>query len=435
MTAFAHQSPLSPRGYRPYSASGWADGISGASNGRPQAPALLAGYGPNRPPWNVAGVDYRVGVPEGLQLTDWRTLTDPRLSINLTSGLIRLDTAFTTPTIVLDKIDFSTGVGAEIYNPPSGGPTNVTIKRSKFGFPVRSGATGNCILDQGGALFNIIKCEFNGLNSNQSTFIGIAGTLSLTYNYFKNASQHIVEFIGTSTTATVQFLYNFIDDAAITPYSHMNYLQWGCGSSTLTMKVNFNTSYQKSLGGAEGYQFYSQASGNTMASPSFANNIMIARSDYTGALKPVPVTVTIASPAVFTFSLGNTVAPNQGVILGGLAMPGGFTAGTTYYAVSIAGANFQLSATPSGSGINSTTAGQLLTATLVQPGPQTMSNMVNGGGTPDTITKTGGVNSNNLFDLSGALVAAYYVATMTPARGWTSTNNRDLNSGALIVPA
>ena len=47
------------------------DGHDQAPRAPPQRPNLLAGYAA-RPPWQVAGVDYAVGVPAGTQLQDWQ---------------------------------------------------------------------------------------------------------------------------------------------------------------------------------------------------------------------------------------------------------------------------------------------------------------------------------------------------------------------------
>ena len=52
------------------------DGSANAPAGAPQLPSLLNGYAV-RPPWEVAGVDYAVGVPTGT------TLKDPTLRISM----------------------------------------------------------------------------------------------------------------------------------------------------------------------------------------------------------------------------------------------------------------------------------------------------------------------------------------------------------------
>jgi hypothetical protein len=85
---------------------------------------------------------------------------------------------------------------------------------------------------------------------------------------------------------------------------------------------------------------------------------------YTG-----PVTATLASPAVFT-APGSALANGTPVVLSAppapQALPGGFTAGTTYYVVSASGATFELAATSGGSALNSSSAGAGIVTQLVQ---------------------------------------------------------------------
>jgi len=78
------------------------------------------------------------------------------------------------------------------------------------------------------------------------------------------------------------------------------------------------------------------------------------------------VTATVAAPAVFTAAGGlpSFLANGSPVVLGGTTAPAGFTAGTTYYVVSINAmtGTFELSATVSGSAIAATAAGTAVTA-------------------------------------------------------------------------
>ena len=46
------------------------DGCAGAPAGTPQLPRLLQAYRSHRPKWDVAGVDYYVGMPTGTVLKD-----------------------------------------------------------------------------------------------------------------------------------------------------------------------------------------------------------------------------------------------------------------------------------------------------------------------------------------------------------------------------
>ena len=51
----------------------YQDGCPGAPSGTIQYPNLLNSYAV-RPPWNVAGVDYYVGMPAGQNLIDWQSI-------------------------------------------------------------------------------------------------------------------------------------------------------------------------------------------------------------------------------------------------------------------------------------------------------------------------------------------------------------------------
>jgi hypothetical protein len=268
-----------PRGPRPRSASGWADGIAGAPRGRPQRPTLLDRYGPNRPPWNVAGVDYRVGVPEGLALKDWRTMSvPPYIGVNTTTGLI-----YVSGDYVFDGIDFSRGCGAQIYNPNGNGANNITIKNCNFGAPPNTaiGFINDLIHDQNGAHLTIINTTIDGLNLNQmNQFITMdtSGSLLLKYCWLKNSQAQIVAF--NSVSSTLIYKYNLIDDVN-THFSgaHMNWLQM---YGTMAINISFNTGLQYSLGGAEGFQTDAPVG---MPSPILANNTIIALPNFTDATK------------------------------------------------------------------------------------------------------------------------------------------------------
>jgi hypothetical protein len=76
------------------------------------------------------------------------------------------------------------------------------------------------------------------------------------------------------------------------------------------------------------------------------------------------VTATSANPCVFTWA-GNPLVNGQSVILGGTAVPAGFTAGSPYFVVVSSGNTFQLSATFGGSSVGSSSTGTAVTASLV----------------------------------------------------------------------
>ena len=78
-----------------------------------QHPTLLAGYA-KRPPWQVAGVDFAVGVPSTATLTDWRSLSGPGITVNTTAvpPYVRVDSR---TNVVIACVDFSLYGGAYLF--------------------------------------------------------------------------------------------------------------------------------------------------------------------------------------------------------------------------------------------------------------------------------------------------------------------------------
>jgi hypothetical protein len=422
VTSIVHQSRLLPRGFRPRSASGWADGIANATRGRPQYPWLLDRYGPNRPPWNVAGVDYRVGLPEGKALKDWRTLTDPALSVNTSNGLILIQS-----DCVIDGIDFSLGIAGRIAN-QIGGAANVTIRNCYFGAQPGQNVINNLIQEANQATLYIHHNTFDGTNMNgMNQFVTIqhGGVVTVEYNWMSNSQAQFVAALVDGTCA-LKYRFNLLDNCNThSDGAHMNWLQCDAGAShNFNLDVSYNTGYKHSLSGAEGFQ----PDATVMPAPNVSNNTMMALPDFTGIGAPLAATaVTFSSP---TFS-GVQLPNGKAVILRGTVPTGGnFVAATTYWVVNSSGTTFQLAAYFGGVPLTGTSAGSGLTVenAVDNLGPQTMSNILHGFN-----ASTPGTNANNCFDLTGAYFA-YYGGTMTPAQNWVSTNNRDLMSGKLIVP-
>ena len=88
----------------PPPSTGYTDGSANAPVGNPQLPNLLSSYSV-RPAWQVAGVDYAVGVPTNM------TLKDPTVAANLPAG-VSIDTTnhvidITKNNVTLNGFDFS----------------------------------------------------------------------------------------------------------------------------------------------------------------------------------------------------------------------------------------------------------------------------------------------------------------------------------------
>lgn len=242
------------------------DGSLNASTGAPQLPNLLDGYAV-RPSWEVAGVDYAVGVTAGTQLKDWQTLSGPGITIS--GNMVRIDGQ---SGVHLDGIDFSTNGGAFVYltNSP-----DAVITNCKF-----QATTPTSLIDAGPGSPNLTveHCTLIG-GADGSALISGSGNVVVQYNWMKDFPQHAVE-IGGSTDLT--YKYNLIENGGTVAGSHLNYLQQTGSGVTNKIDIQFNTSYETpSAASGEGYQFDINDGSNsgTLVDPIFAYNTMIATGD------------------------------------------------------------------------------------------------------------------------------------------------------------
>src|SRR5579864_2924448 len=251
----------------------YADGSASAPIGTVQDPTFFSGY-TTRPPWNVAGVDYAVGVPSGTVLKDWQTLSGPGISVDTATGLVRVNS---TSGVVIDGYDFSLHGGAivEFINSPGG-----VVKNSKF----VNGSLSNAIYtnalisaDTNSPGLTVTNNTIDGgtpTYTNGSTLIsaGGGGTIVVKYNSLKNSPQHALEILGgTSGNATLDYEYNMIEDIGNGGGvgNHPNLLQWG-GVSSTNVRVAYNTVSQPSgsVAAGEGFQF------DTYGGGSISNSIL-----------------------------------------------------------------------------------------------------------------------------------------------------------------
>ena len=258
--------------------SGLDDGCANAPAGQSQYPTLLARYGSRRPPWDVAGVDYPVGIPAGTVLIDWQSIADPNLAIDTHSGMIRC--IGHQASVTLSGIDFSRHGGAFIYN-GAGGCAAISISRSYFGCPA-SAPGFTFVQDQNGAAVTILYSKFdgsgcwtaNGAAGGFATFLSLSSAV-VQFNWFLRSPQQVLDIGGSGS---VDYRYNLLDDVAVVPGAHMNYLQFTGGGTSGPVQVEFNTSRQLSCGGAEGFQFYNNNTPAVLMRPVLAHNTMIAQS-------------------------------------------------------------------------------------------------------------------------------------------------------------
>jgi hypothetical protein len=276
----------------PYEAKAKAAKLDDGCPRSPEAgfsnPAILTKYGANRPQWDVAGVDYDVGINPAQKLVDWQTLgSTPGIDIYL--GAVRCDGATaahpTSNPVVLDNIDFTTHGGTYIYVPVQG-CAGLTIKHSKFG---NAGGTKGCvgggnnpwywyIQDQNpGMPLTVVRNSFDSTNcsTGNAAVIYAFGPTIVRYNYFGHLQGQAVQ--APPGNDPVDYRFNYIEDCCYTN-NHMNFQEFGSAVDASMDLVAFNTTYlYKNNANAPGeeYQFYGNT-GGTQQAAMLENNTIIA---------------------------------------------------------------------------------------------------------------------------------------------------------------
>jgi hypothetical protein len=253
------------------------DGSANAPAGSPELPNLLNGY-VVRPPWDVAGVDYAVGVPTGTSLLNPATINLAGVSVNTSTHEIRIS----GNNVTLSGYDFSLNGGYAVYVTGA----NDTIENSNFG-----GNNPNEYWIYGAPSSSNLTIENNKMDESgilgATSIIGFAGSGSLTleYNWLKNFPQHVLELAQSNgVNFSVVDKYNLIEQGGLGAGAHLNFLQFNGGNAT-SVDVEFNTSYETpQAAGGEGYQFYDNNSGGTINNTTFAYNTMIAANGGDGVM-------------------------------------------------------------------------------------------------------------------------------------------------------
>ena len=216
-------------------------------------PNLLVTYGVHRPPFNVAGVDYGVGIPPGIILKDALTATVPA-GCSRNTGTFQ----FTCSNATLDSWDFSKNGGWQVIC--NGGTVTVTNSNFEKGTNAQdmlvgtssctSLAASNSKFDAhsitGGSDGNVF-CNTN-VTSSSCTF---------TYNDFRNASLDFID-IG-SLTAVVK--YNLFSGPG--GGNHSDWFQTGGLAGAVShITWDFNTVNQTAGAGSQGIAFGFNPNGN-----------------------------------------------------------------------------------------------------------------------------------------------------------------------------
>ena len=258
--------------------SNYIDGCPGAPSGTIQYPALLSSYAA-RPPFNVAGVDYYVGVPAGTTLSDPSTISISGVTVNATAHTV----AITGSNITLSGINFGLDNGWKVTD--SG--ANNTIENCLFtagSNQSTSGFDGLVLALQGSGTTTIVNDELNGNNiavtaqAGQLVTIAGSGTVIMEYDYIPDAAGDMIDIGGANLTA-FDFEYNLIENAASLQTAHGDVIQYyeatiGGGH------IDFNTVYQHgsaSITGEGILATYNEGSGQTISDMTERDNTLISK--------------------------------------------------------------------------------------------------------------------------------------------------------------
>ena len=187
------------------------DGLAGAPAGTPQYPNLLSAYA-IRPTWNVAGVDYAVGVPAGLVLKD-PTIDSLPSGCSYNGGTTTVNCSGNN--ITLQGYDFTLHSTSLYFG---SGSDHIVVTRNKFG---GTACVDPMILMQGVANSTLSYNTLDGGGATCTTLpwgtvismtVVNGSTIIREYNWLKNAPADMTQNAGpTSGSATIIDRFNLYD--------------------------------------------------------------------------------------------------------------------------------------------------------------------------------------------------------------------------------
>jgi hypothetical protein len=282
------------------------DGSANAPAGAPQRPNLLDSYAVH-PDWDVAGVDYRVGVPEGLALKNPATISMPGVTVNTANQTIRV----TGNNVTLDGYDFSLNGGWQVTVTAA----NTRIENSKF--MIGSNEYMPIVGTSDATNLYVGYCEVDGQDYNVGwgTLINWNGVdLTVEYCWLHDSGGDIVQ---GSNGGQFNLRYNLIEQAGQASGAHGDFLQV-IGGDPYSASILYNTTVQTS-GFTQGFMLEPDI-GSTLgkvSSAEFGNNTMIT----TGGSVQYYFTGVTAADIV------NTVTWHDNYFAGGGLAPGGVRSG------------------------------------------------------------------------------------------------------------
>jgi Right handed beta helix region len=261
------------------------DGSANAPTGNPQLPNLLSGYAA-RPSWNVAGVDYAVGINSGV------TLKDPLPNGSLAPALVALGGSYNSSNhlitfsgvnnIAISGWDFSLHNGLGIYIQNSSG---ATITNNNF--QIGTNQATPIQLTSSSTNVNVSDNVINGaglpaVNLSQGLIETNSPSLTVQYNLIENAFAELIRAGSVSTTFNNTIQYNIIENSGMgqNQGAHGDWMQIlsAPGDNVSNFVVDFNTFIQSlppSTAQTQGISFNGNVGGNFL-NEVVSNNTMIA---------------------------------------------------------------------------------------------------------------------------------------------------------------
>jgi hypothetical protein len=248
------------------------DGCAHAPAGTPQYPTLLSSYGADRPPWDVAGVDYPVGVPSNITLKDPTGGTLPSCaSYDASSHVVTV----TASNCTIDGYDFTKGGGLQLSIP--GGISDTTVSNDLFGLDGNP-PVATAFIDRRGGSVTVTNSTFQGSGGVAYFDSGASGTATFQYDYFYDLDGDAMDF-GSSQAVIVE--YDSCVKIGMAAGTHPDCVQFCGGTLDPSSHESFVLSYQPvgvTVGGAEGVQVAQQC-GGTITAYSVDHNTIIAAPD------------------------------------------------------------------------------------------------------------------------------------------------------------
>ena len=216
-----------------------------------------------RPSWSVAGVDYCVGVPQGLALKNPATISMAGVSVNTTTDIITV----TGTNVTLDGYDFSLNGGWQVY------VQGANTKIANSNFVVGSNDNLPIVGTQTASNLDVVNCTIDGAGHSPGpwgTLIAYRGSsFTVEYSWLKNSGGDMIQTIGGDGTITIE--HNLIQNAGMIPGAHGDYTQFEGGP--FTVQINYNTTTQDG-GSTQGLMT------NNVAQGQLANNTMMGSVSY-----------------------------------------------------------------------------------------------------------------------------------------------------------